>query len=1077
MAVNKDAMIRLRGDAREARDAFREVQGELNQTRTGLIDIGRQAGQMGRRMMAASGVAIAGLSAAGKQAMNFGLGMAEVSTLVDTAEVNIHEMEESLKELSVESGRSLDDLTKGLYDTVSAGIQAGDAIEFMGVASKTAVAGVSDVATSVDILTTLTNSYGYTASDAESISDMLFATIRAGKTTLPELAHGMSYVASTAAQANVPLEETLAALATMTALGVPTTQAARSINQALLGFIRPSTQAAERASSLGIELSAATLASEGLLGSMSLLREATGGSVEDLAEIAGSSEALRAVLNLTGKGFETFEQNVNDTRDSTGEMTDAFNKMAESTAERMNRLKQALAVLSVDIGEAVIPIGEMLAEDLLPQLQALSKWMRENPALVRRFAEAMAVLFVTGALGNALHGVTHLVVAVKSLGPALALLNPASAAVVAVVGGLILIGKEAYNTRKEIEDLAEAQDIMHRSALARSLEWTRDLLRDLLKEQDAITSPDMRQRVSDLADRFEAVAQKGATIKDIETQGLIQDLDSLRRNLDQAGESSRSVDRVSDALSVLQARADIAATAADQVRRAWKNVFDSIKLVNLETARGVKAGSPPWVRTYRDAPGQEQGQAGLLPLGLDPQEAGIQALEYLSLGGREATASFERLRVGQELLQRQKELLYEREQEVKSLQNTLRTLDRNSQTYENVTKELEHMAAQTEAARDAVRLTEQGLRRLESRTDVFTEFMRDGEAPLEAVVQLWKSLSSVDLEAVAPILDEFIQQEAPAVVEAFRLMHGPGFEQAWKNFLEGLEESAMAGASVAEIMQLFVAELYPSIHALRGARAVITRSVEALDSTPLPPEVTPYEPGGRMTTPRSTLDIDFFGRELQQNRERIAEIRRVRQALADPEFQQSVQDFIGFFVPEEEALSQWEEFQQGIVRSWDDTTTQIADRFISSFADALMTGENTFRSFTDAVAKMTLEISLRNLIGGQGGGMEWGAVGGALLGGGPLGVLTGGLLGSFIGDVGGFFGNLFSFDDPVNDAMARRSGRDFTRHFVEGVQESAERSSSRGVTIQILGDQHYYYPSEAETEAGRLARHTEVRTR
>jgi len=91
---------------------------------------------------------------------------------------------------------------KGFYQAISAGASSVEqATEAMTAANKLAIGGVTDIETAVDGLTSSMNAYGGEAGSFTDISDSMFTAVKAGKTTIGELANSIGAVAPLAAQA------------------------------------------------------------------------------------------------------------------------------------------------------------------------------------------------------------------------------------------------------------------------------------------------------------------------------------------------------------------------------------------------------------------------------------------------------------------------------------------------------------------------------------------------------------------------------------------------------------------------------------------------------------------------------------------------------------------------------------------------------------------------------------------------------------------------------------------------------------------------------------------------------------
>ncbi|MDD5699540.1 MAG: phage tail tape measure protein, partial [Victivallaceae bacterium] len=88
---------------------------------------------------------------------------------------------DGIRKMSVEFGEGTDTLAKGLYDILSASIDPAKALDVLAVSAKAARAGITDTGIAADAITTLLNAYGLSADHAESVSDLLFKTVKKGK--------------------------------------------------------------------------------------------------------------------------------------------------------------------------------------------------------------------------------------------------------------------------------------------------------------------------------------------------------------------------------------------------------------------------------------------------------------------------------------------------------------------------------------------------------------------------------------------------------------------------------------------------------------------------------------------------------------------------------------------------------------------------------------------------------------------------------------------------------------------------------------------------------------------------------
>ena len=341
----------------DLRDGFT---GPMNRFRSNLTRTSRETRQQVeaisagfRRMnhalnvgLLAAGAGVAAAAGYGVRAsMQLSDAMARVGTIADTSVLSLESMRDAVIGVSDRTGQGVNTVADAVYQAISAGISTVDAVSFVETATRAAVGGFTDAATSVDALTSMLNAYGLQASEATRLSDQLLAAQNFGKTTFAEIGQSIGNVVPIASQLGVASDELLASISTLTRQGQPTATAMTGVRAALSNILRPSAQAAELATQLGLDFSAAALESRGLAGFLNDVTEATGGSNEQMARLFGSTEALNAILTLTGGGADDFRAALDSIRESSGATGSAFETIASSPGERfrrtMNRMRNA----------------------------------------------------------------------------------------------------------------------------------------------------------------------------------------------------------------------------------------------------------------------------------------------------------------------------------------------------------------------------------------------------------------------------------------------------------------------------------------------------------------------------------------------------------------------------------------------------------------------------------------------------------------------------------------------------------------------------------------------------------------
>lgn len=341
-------------------DAFRRIETASGRAGRGLsvLDSGSKSLQVGFTALTRSVLPLVGavtaiggigsvFSSATSAIADFQTEFNNVRTLITDTSVSIDSLRSELLALPPILGSSTE-LAQGLYQALSAGQSPADAVRFVGEAALFAKAALVDVNTAVDVSTTVLNAYGLAASKTGDVFNDLFNTIGQGKTTGEELSRSLGPLIPIAAQLQIQFDDVTAAIATLTAGGIGTSQAVTSLRATFESFIRD----LDRFESAGIDVNA-VLGERGLKGVLEELRRVTGGSAIALSELFTRTEALSGILALTGTQFNTFGRNLQEnlsTEDShvaaARKQTEGLNAAWEELSNTWDRIFQKGTVVA-----------------------------------------------------------------------------------------------------------------------------------------------------------------------------------------------------------------------------------------------------------------------------------------------------------------------------------------------------------------------------------------------------------------------------------------------------------------------------------------------------------------------------------------------------------------------------------------------------------------------------------------------------------------------------------------------------------------------------------------------------------
>ena len=357
----------------------------------GLGKATRKMGKWAKNAMATlnrivlAGVGMASAALAGfavksvKEFTSFEQGMKEVFTLLpDITQQSMSQMENDVLNLADKMGVLPEEVVPSLYQALSAGVPPGNVFDFLTIAIKGAKAGVATTAESVDLLSSVVNAYGKDNISAAQASDIIFTTIKEGKTTFTELASAIYQVGPVAANAGVSFQDVGASIAALTAQGVPTKVATTQIRQAILAMMAPNKAMSGMFEHLGMnamDLADIMAQPGGLKTAMQMVLDASQGNTLTLKEMMGSVEGLQALMAITANGGEKFAQTMVAMGNAAGATQAAYETMTTALKHQFNKVLASLKVVMIKMGKSLAPF----VRAAVPAVTRIIKMIGEIP--------------------------------------------------------------------------------------------------------------------------------------------------------------------------------------------------------------------------------------------------------------------------------------------------------------------------------------------------------------------------------------------------------------------------------------------------------------------------------------------------------------------------------------------------------------------------------------------------------------------------------------------------------------------------------------------------------------------------
>lgn len=611
-------------DTKKLNDEIANTPGKLDIMSSRLTDLGETVGNVGTALSTYITAPLVALGTYGvKNASNLTDGMAKIYTIATETQEPMAEMKQGLIDLSDATGFALDDLTEAAYQAVSASVDAGDAVEFMGDATKLARAGFTTTERSVDLLTTIMNAYGKETYDAAYLSDLLLRTQNDGKTIVDQLAASMGTVIPTAAAYNVGIEQVAAAYATMTKQGVNTARATTMLNALFTELEKPDKDAAKTIAALNDGKSFAQLMKEGKsLGDvLGMLYKNLDRDSEAFANLFVNVRSARAANALMADDSKILNYELERMSDVTGQ-TDYALQMLETPSLKARRALNKLKNSTIDLGDTIISDLYPVFEKMVDIVDDFRGWVKglsteQKKSIVRWGAWIAAIgpaMKLLGGLSTGIGGAIDLFVKMNKVtkgaataGKALsAIINAeglgfgalasgagyALAGIAGVTAAAVALGfaikanndnflkqyEAEYGLTEQDKKLIETTNTLHQSRLDMKNATDQEIVSI---NQNSTLAEQLVKKYNDLVDSTGLATQSSQTLADLYLDQLAEALglerDQVEELVDANGRLSTSIDDVIQkrrAEAMLEAHRDDYLNAIEKQAEAEKQVVD-----------------------------------------------------------------------------------------------------------------------------------------------------------------------------------------------------------------------------------------------------------------------------------------------------------------------------------------------------------------------------------------------------------------------------------------------------------------------------------------------------------------------
>jgi TP901 family phage tail tape measure protein len=316
-------------------------------------------------------------------------------TMMQMTSDQAREMQQQLINLSMATGKPLDELNNALYMLGSAGVEAKDSLNVLKATTISSIAGATDLTTTFQSAISIINAYGLSMDKLTTVYAMQFEAVKKGLLTYEELARDFGQLIPAARNLGVNLKEALAGYTALTTAGFRSAEAANAAEGAFMDML----QQADKFKELGISLYDANGKFVGLTKVVDQLRKKLEGLTDDekrafLQQLALSETGSRALLTWINN-YEKFTDVLSGIRGDTEALNEAYMLQTQSVSYLLDRLKASIGALNMAFFNAIRTGVVDLLQKMIAGVIQLTRWIDKNREEVGKVVWALLRLGVT----------------------------------------------------------------------------------------------------------------------------------------------------------------------------------------------------------------------------------------------------------------------------------------------------------------------------------------------------------------------------------------------------------------------------------------------------------------------------------------------------------------------------------------------------------------------------------------------------------------------------------------------------------------------------------------------------------
>ena len=351
-ARSQKLTVVVAGDASGLKRAFASAEGAAGGFERRMGTLQKNAARSFLAIGAAAGV---GFGAIAKQTVDFDRSMRNVNSLAQLGERRFKTLQNSVLNLAGKTAQAPKTLADGLYDLVSSGFDAKQAMTILASSAKAATAGLTTTEVSTKAVAAVLNAYHRPAKDPAEISDTLFQTVNRGVLSFEDLANTIGDTLPFASSLGVSLNEVGAATSTMTKEGLSAEETMTRIRNVMTTLLKPGDALQGAYKQLGVQSGEALIKQKGFQGALEAIVGTTNGTKSAVAQLFPNIRSLGGVLALTGKNAKSAQGDLKAFQDTTGATDKVLEQQRKSISYQWQKIRSEISSTAIRVGSVLVP--------------------------------------------------------------------------------------------------------------------------------------------------------------------------------------------------------------------------------------------------------------------------------------------------------------------------------------------------------------------------------------------------------------------------------------------------------------------------------------------------------------------------------------------------------------------------------------------------------------------------------------------------------------------------------------------------------------------------------------------------